>query len=969
MHRIFLTASFCLAFIAYAGAIGDAPYVDGTRHRGGFTIASHGDPAPIYVEKNDYWGVNRAAHDLQADLARVTGRAPSLIEGQGEPGERAIIVGTIGKSALIDALVSSGKLDVVEIKGKWETFLMQVVPHPLKGIRSALVIAGSDKRGTIYGIYDLSEQIGVSPWYWWADVPIAHRDALFVKAGRHVQGPAVKYRGIFLNDEAPALTGWVKEKYGGYNHQFYEKVFELLLRLKANYLWPAMWDSAFNADDPLNPKLADQYGIVMGTSHHEPMMRAWKEWARTGKGPWDYSSNASALHAYWTEGVERDADYESIVTLGMRGDGDLPMSEGDNVNLLEKIVADQRDIVRSVKHVDPATVPQDWALYKEVQQYYEHGMRVPDDVTLLWCDDNWGNIRRLPTEEERKRAGGAGIYYHFDYVGDPRSYKWINTNPLPKIWEQMNLAYRYDATRIWIVNVGDLKPMELPIEFFLNLAWNPSRWTSQNIGEFTRLWAKREFGSKYADEIADIVERYAKYNARRKPELLAPDTYSLVNYDEADRILADFRSIAESAEKISARLPEEMRDAFFELVLYPAKASALVADLYITVGKNRLFATQLRAGTNDFAAAAKKAFSADADLAGYYNHTLARGKWNHMMDQSHIGYTGWKDPPANVMPEVSEITVPEAASMGIAIEGSSSAWPGASEELALPEIDALNRQPRYIDVFDRGQSAFEFTASASDPWIVLSATHGSVQKEQRLWVSIDWEKAPAGSHSGFVTIAGTGATARVKVEEVNHVELPRAPPKGFVEGDGYVSIEAEHYTRKIDDDSVQWQRVNDYGRTLSAMTIFPVTAKSVLLPASAACLEYEMYLFSPGEVDVDALLAPTLDFAPGRGLRFGTSFDDQPRQVVDALADKSNSAWETSVKDSIRKIKTHHVLTGTGYHTLKFCMVDPGVVLEKLVVDLGGVRPSYLGPPESYRAPNSATRNAHHDDDIGGVLR
>ncbi len=273
-----------------------------------------------------------------------------------------------------------------------------------------------------------------------------------------VQGePAVKYRGIFLNDEAPALTGWVKEKYGSYNREFYMKVFELLLRLKGNYLWPAMWNSAFNEDDPLNPKLADEYGIVMGTTHHEPMLRAQQEWKRHGTGPWDYSRNAAELQEFWKAGIERNKRYESIITVGMRGDGDLPMTEESNVALLEKIVAEQRKILAAEMNPDLSQVPQLWALYKEVQEYYEKGMRVPDDVTLLWCDDNWGNIRRLPTEQERKRAGGAGIYYHFDYVGDPRSYKWINTNPIPKVWEQMHLAYEYGATRIWIVNVGDLK--------------------------------------------------------------------------------------------------------------------------------------------------------------------------------------------------------------------------------------------------------------------------------------------------------------------------------------------------------------------------------------------------------------------------------------------------------------------------------------------------------------------------------
>jgi hypothetical protein len=961
VRRLTLVLILCLFFpgaVCDVMAIGQQRYVETSRRPGSFILADRNRLATIYVDENDYWGVVRAAHDLRQDISWVTGRTPDFANQKdglagNERAKNGIIIGTVGKSAMIDELVSSGKLDVTAIRGKWEFFLIQVVRNPMPGVRSALVIAGSDKRGTIYGIYDLSEQIGVSPWYWWADVAVAHHDELSIKRGLYVQGPVVKYRGIFLNDEAPALTGWTREKFGGYNHQFYEKVFELLLRLKANYLWPAMWGSAFSADDPLNPKLADQYGIVMGTSHHEPMMRAWKEWERSGKGPWDYTANAGELREYWKQGIERNDGYESVITLGMRGNGDLPMAETDDRALLEKIVTDQRKIIGDVMHTDASTVPQDWALYKEVQQYYEHGMRVPDDVTLLWCDDNWGNIRRLPTEEERKRSGGAGIYYHFDYVGDPRSYKWINTNPLPKIWEQMNLAYHYGANRIWVVNVGDLKPMEVPIEFFLNMAWNPLAWTNENVGDFTRLWAEREFGPEHAAAIAGIVSKYAKFNGRRKPELLDPETFSLVDYQEADRVLDEFKSITAEAEKISGQLPETQRDAFFELVLHPAKASELVTELYVTVARNHLYAAQGRASTNDLAARARALFQADADLSNQYNHMLAQGKWDHMMDQTHIGYTTWRDPPANVMPAVIEIQIPDAAAIGVAVERSASAWPGAVGEPQLPEFDVYNQQRRYVDVFNRGKADFDFTASASSPWIVLSADRGTVQKEQRLWVSIDWDKAPKGSSSGYIFIAKTGAGAsadavKIKAEVFNPGEPARKSLHGFVEADGYVSIEAEHYARRTNSDSAHWEKIDDYGRTLSGMSVFPVTAPSVLPPASTPCLEYQVYLFDPGKFEVEAILGPTLNFVPGRGLRYAISFDDQPLQVVDALAHNSAEDWATSVKDNVRTVTSEHTVAGTGYHTLKFCMVDPGIVLEKLVVDLGGVKPSYLGPPESF---------------------
>ncbi len=633
----------------------------------------------------------------------------------------------------------------------------------------------------------------------------------------------------------------------------------------------------------------------------------------------------------------------------MRGDGDLPMTESANIALLEKIVADQRKMIADRVNADISKVPQDWALYKEVQEYYEKGMRVPDDVTLLWCDDNWGNVRRLPTQEERKRSGGAGIYYHFDYVGDPRSYKWLNTIPIAKVWEQMNLAYHYGADRIWIVNVGDLKPMELPIDFFLNMAWKPENWHKEKISEFTRLWAERQFGPQFAPDIADVLSKYTKYNGRRKPELLDPSTFSLVDYREADTVFADFQAAVAKAEEIYGKLPENQRDAFFELVLYPTKASAIVTELYITAGRNQLYASQGRASANELAAAARALFQADADLSAYYNHMLAHGKWDHMMDQTHIGYTFWNQPPVNAMPKVTEIEIPALAQLGVAVEGSASAWPGSPGEPSLPPFDLFNQQRRYIDIFNRGREPFVFSATTSVPWIVLSESQGTIEKERRVWVSVDWKKAPLGFTSGSLKIArGSTQEVVVNVNTFRPQDLTRESLDGFVESDQYVSMEAVHYSKKVDGPSARWESIDDLGRTLSSMSVFPVTAESVTPPRDSPRLEYKLYLFDPRTVEVEAILAPTLNFVPGRGLRYAISFDDEAPQVIDALAQNSVEDWRTSVKDSVRKVQSTHLLAKSGYHTLKFWMVDPGVVLQKLVVNLGGVKPSYLGPPESY---------------------
>jgi hypothetical protein len=937
-------------------ALGEARYVENNPGSGSFALVG-ADTASILVGTNDWPGVVRAAHDLQADVARVTGHTPALIDNPKAGGKNAVIIGTIGKSALIDELIRKKKIETPEIAGKWESYFLQVVAKPLPGIENALVICGSDKRGTIYGIYDLSEQIGVSPWYFWEDTPARHADALYVKAGKYVQGPpAVKYRGIFINDEAPDLTGWVQQRYGNYNHTFYTNVFELLLRLKANYLWPAMWNNCFNEDDPLNPQLADEYGIVMGTSHVEPMMRADKEWDRAGykASQWNFGKFPDELSAFWKAGIERNKPYENIITIAMRGKIDTPMSESNNIALLEKIVDAQRQLIEEVYQTNAASVPQLWALYKEVQGYYEDGMRAPDDVTLLWCDDNWGNVRRLPTPDERHRAGGAGIYYHLDYVGGPRNYKWLNSVPITKIWEQMNLAYNYGANQIWIVNVGHLQHVAFPMEFFLSMGWNPDAWPKEKLLDFTQQWAAREFGPEHAAQIADIVAKYTKYNGRRKPELLSPDTFSLLDYDEADRVVAGWQALTAQAEQINQQLPANARDSFFEQVLYPIKACAIVNELYIDAAKSRLYAGQGRFSANDYAAQARALFKADADLASNYEHDIAGGKWVHMMDQTHIGYTSWQQPNRNIMPTVKEIEMPTNGDMGVAVESSASAWPGASEEAILPTFDVFNQTQHYIDVFNRGAMPFDFSATASAPWIQLNPDHGTVDKEQRVWVSIDWSKAPAGSAEGSIQITGPDTNAvTVKLTSFNPAQPQRDSLDGFVEAGGVVSIEAAHFTKNVPANGVQWEEVPDYGRTLSSMTLFPVTATSVTPPENSPHLEYKMYLFSTGQVEVTSIIAPTLNFVPGRGLRFAVSFDDEPPQILTAVpkgffVDNGVRDWEQSVRDNCREIKSTHTIAAPGEHTLKIWMVDPAVVLQKIVVNTGGLKPSYLGPPETF---------------------
>ncbi|MGN7160904.1 glycosyl hydrolase 115 family protein [Sphingomonas sp. SAFR-052] len=643
MRTCLLAATIALLISTPALACTGSVAVCETASNGALTLIEGGVPAWVVTEPMADAGVRDAAEDLAHDLTGLAGRS-------GWAQDRAVLIGVLGQSPAIDALVAAGKLDVSTLKGRWEGYVQQVVEAPLPGVKRALVIVGADKRGAIFGTYDLSRRAGVSPWSWWADVPVPVRPNLYVTAGRRIDAPQVRYRGIFLNDEEPALGEWARSSFGGVNARFYQRVFELTLRLKGNYLWPAMWGKSLWQDDPASAALAQRMGIVLGTSHHEPMQRAHVEWARGKGGAWDYTTNAEKLRGFWREGIVRNAGRDAVVTVGMRGDGDEPMTSGTATKLLERIVADQRGIIAEVTGKPAAQTPQVWALYKEVQDYYDQGMRAPDDVTLLFADDNWGNIRRLPKAGET-RPGGYGVYYHFDYVGGPRNYKWLNTNQISRTWEQMALADAHGVERMWIVNVGDLKPMELPTSFFLDMAWNPKAMTMDAMAYYHRRWAAEQFGAGQAAAIASILDRTTRYLARQKPELWSPDSWSLTD-GTADRVLAEWAAL--DCDVAAVRPKVAAQDAFYQLVAHPVEAAGNLARLYVTVARNRAAAAAGDPAANRLADEAERLFANDRAIRVRYEG-LNGGKWRHMMAQTHIGYTSWQQPDTDGMPEVRRV--------------------------------------------------------------------------------------------------------------------------------------------------------------------------------------------------------------------------------------------------------------------------------------------------------------------------
>ncbi|MGW0574945.1 glycosyl hydrolase 115 family protein [Streptomyces sp. NPDC002920] len=1023
------------AFAADAGRPTDAgSYISFTPKTGSFPLVRAGRAVPLVVSDSDWPGVVRVVGDLQADIERVTDLRPALIRtatGARDtrteaPREREIaVIGTIGRSPLIDGLISAGKLDVSGIAGKWETSLQTVVEKPLPGVDRAFVVAGSDQRGTVFGAYDVSLGIGVSPWYFWDDVRPVHRDAVHVLRGRHTQGtPAVKYRGLFINDENPALGTWAPAYFGpgkapgfenGFNADFYARVFELLLRLKANYLWPAVWGRAFAEDDPENHERAKEYGIVMGTSHEAPMMRGIEEWNRHavaavrdkdgkivtpghdpygGTGEWSFRNNAEALKKYWRAGIQRmvDQGFEGVVTLGMRGNGDTSLPDGDGIDLMREIIDTQRQIITEVTGKPPSATPQVWTLYKEVQRYWDRGLRAPDDVTVVLTDDNWGNVRKHPDPRSPARNGGYGLYYHFDYVGASRNYKWLDTASLPNVWDQLNQCVGYGNRGLWIANVGDLKGNERPAQFFLDYAWAPHRWALEQLPQWELRYARQNFGEKQAAAIAAVLASYGQLQARRKPELLnrrqtldptkdpaaasavitndQATPFSQTDYRELEQVTEEWQHLAAEADRVQRELPEQDRDAWYELVGYAVQATANLYALRKAEFTNILYSGQGRAATNSLATATEARFADDLALANRFNTRIADGKWKGFQTQPHIGYgdkarygsdASWQEPsrnghtlPDEIFPAVKRIDLPAAAEMGVAIDGSDKWWPREQGTAALPVFSPFQSQPaQYIEVFNRGTQTFDYDVTTCVPWLTCDHPRGRVRQQRRLTFKVDWDRAPQGTTRLPITITGPGASNVIVQAIVDHPTVPHSRLSGFVEANGCIAIEAAHYTRAVDDDTITWQRIPRIGRTGDGMEPMPVTAARQTPGGSSPRLDYTVSLFTTGQVTVWAHLSPRNPTLAAAGLRYAVSFDDDLPQTVDVITATGsddgtmNSRWGRNTSDNVNRTRTVHHIDSPGRHILKFWMVDPTVVLQRLVVDTGGLRYSYLGPQES----------------------
>ncbi|GAB1315451.1 hypothetical protein MFIFM68171_05661 [Madurella fahalii] len=956
-------ASLCIGAAAQAGTT--FTFADKADGQNGLQLAAPAAPPTILISANELGPAVRAARDLAVDFGRVLGKnatvstATTLPKSGDAP---AIIVGTLGSSVLIDQLVKAGQLDDSAIKGKWEAYASQVVTGA-SGEPIALAIAGSDVRGTIFGIYDISQQIGVSPWHFWADVPPKKRQYIFAPTVSKVYGPpSVKYRGLFINDEAPALSNWVKGRFpsgsGGnsFTAPFYAHVLELLLRLKGNYFWPAMWGKMFYLDDPENGPQAHAYGVFVGTSHHEPMARSDAEQSRYCQ-PWDWTRNKANIQRFMTEGVIRSKSWETIYTLGMRGSGDAASATLNSRNLEEVIKWQQSALTTSLGKA-LSEIPQTWVMYKEVPGYWQRGMDVSEDVTLLWTDDNRGNIRRIPTAKENSRKGGAGMYYHFDYVGAPRNYKWINTIQLQKTWEQMHLAYDRGIRNIWIANVGDLKALELPLDHFMAMAYDMSKFsTPEDTGAYLINWAAEQFTPQIAEATAQIMTTYGKLCARRKYEDLSTQFgFSTSEYDEAETNFQEWLDLLEAATETYNSLPDEpTKISFWQMVLHPVRAGKNVFEIYTNAALGGRYASERRLATNELADRARAAFEDDKALQRQFD-TILGGKWNHMMDQTHIGYNNWQEPPSNSMPRLPTLQG-GGSGFGVGIQGSGSSGGGRITTLPMTPFMAPTEK-RWVDVFLRARGSLKYTIKANATFANITNSDGSLTdagpSQLRAVVGIDWTKAPAGRSAVELTISSGSSTVTVIVP-LQNTPAPPEEFEGHIEANGIVSVEANHFVEiSTNNTEVGYAVIPDYGRTLAGVKLWPVTAPVQTVDKGPA-LVYRFYTYSTAaQAKATVYLSASENADSENANKYALSIDGKTPIVVQPTPNSSDAGseppgWDMAVIRNAWIRDSNLGRLEPGAHELKLWLLNPTMVLTKIVLDVGGVKNSELGPPESYR--------------------
>ena len=1000
----------------------------------------------LYIDPKDseYDGISLIAETLKSDLNRVIGEKVEdeekavesenglkIITDKSEISGKVIIAGTYGENGneVINELIENGKIDVTDLQDKWECYLMQVVRSPMSGVEEALIIVGTNKRGTIYGLLHISEIIGISPWVWWADV-LPDVQEKVVLPGEQCnlisKEPSIKYRGIFLNDEAPSLTTWTKNRYGGRNEYFYRQVFVLLLRLKANYLWPSMWDDIFSEDGKddknANAKLADQYGIIMGTSHHEPCYRAGKEWSLYYKNDLNYNSAQAwnkynkpgeqgydarvnqEIEEFWSKGVERNKNYDNICTVGMRGENDSTLPAADNppkyAELLNYIINKQKEILLNQKDTNPTQL----VIYKEVEDAWYAGELYNKDCMkntyAMFCDDNWSYMRTLPTLEQQKTIAGLGMYYHFDYVGAPKSYTWVQNVQISRVWDQMSIAYDYGIDDVWIVNVGDLKPMELDISYFLDLAYDYEAYGVngyEKLEEYKKNWALKQFyksdetglSKEDCETIASLISRYLDLQSKRKVEHVlynkadsCSDMFSVDNYHEALDILEECEDIMKKAQEIYERVPDELKSSYYQLVYYPAMAVPNVLRIQIYAALNNKYANLGLLVANGFGQKCKDAISLDNELFDEYNNkmpgTIEHGtKWQGMIScgqKYHIGLQQW-DRDSGVLPSLKDVQKGNDNNMQVLVESITDSFKkiiSNGGEATLPAFHNIKGEIYEIQLCTKG-GQYNYAVNTEQDWIYLAqnkyednksnSLEGTVSEIQSIYVGINWEKLEQSS-KGTIIIKSGNNNIKVNVE-ANIVDLTGIESKTYVMTYGYATIDVAKYNNLVEGKGInnegkevdnKFLVIPDNGKYRSALRTISstITYENANDLKNAPYAEYKVYVPEDGTYTLQSQFNPTSNLVYGKvRLRYGLSIDGGNIEIIGTINNQylagtwKQGTWTVDIEYNSRKSEKTNLNLKKGVHTIRYYQCDPNVALIRMVLYNGKLSNVYGSPVES----------------------
>ncbi len=959
-YIIFLFFFLCFGLIAQGQVI-----VKETDGEQAFPLVSSNSKALISYDENDFEVVKETARLFAEDIRNVTGKRIALSDKQ-KAAAYMVIIGTIGQNRTIDRFVREGKLDVSPIRNGWEQYIIQTLDNPDKGIQKALVIAGCDRRGTAYGVLSLSEVMGVDPLYWWADVPVKQKNTLYVHTTRYIsKAPSVKYRGIFINDEGWGIQPWATNTFdkevGNMGPKTYAKVCELILRMKGNMMAPAMHPktTAFNLV-PGNREVADKYGIVVTSAHCEPLLyNNTTEWDNKINGEWNYLTNKEGILKVLDKRTFQTAPFENAYVIAMRGIHDaglIGVPEDRKAEVTEEALQDQRNILS--KHIGkPAEeIQQVFVPYKEVLDIYEKGMKLPDDVTIVWPDDNFGYIKKLSDVKEQKRSGASGVYYHISYLGEPHDYLWLNTTPPALIYEEMKKAYDTGANRYWLLNVGDIKPGELGIKFFLDLAWDIDLFNYDNAYQFDANYLSSIFGDKYKDDLQDIMSTYYQLGFQRKPEAMgwgvewnSSDSrerivntdFSFINYNEAENRIAEYDRIANKSERILKELPDKYKAAFYELVFYPVKGATLMNKKMLTAQQNRWYALQGRASTELYASKVRSYHDSIGSYTTHYNQML-NGKWNHMMSLA----PGWVATYQN-MPPVNTTTISSGTNMQIFIPGKDTDY-GVTSLNVLPCLNPYTKQKSFIELYNRGDKAFQWKASARQEWINLDKTSGEALLQDRIILSVDWTKVPHGTNiTGEIVITSGQKTETVYLPIFNPVSPSVNELKGmYVEDNGCISINPGLYHRKLENKDITIHTIKGLGYENECVQLGEAVkpSQNIRKLAETPRAEYDFYTFSAGTVTVYTYALPLFPINTQRNTRYGVMIDDGIVHWVSTAAKEYSGQWKQNVvrNNAIGIVNLN--IEKPGKHTLKLLCADPGMVIQKVIIDFGGMKRSYLGP-------------------------